>query len=689
MDKQSELSSEYDLDMQGSELWFRTLADAIPQIVWSCSAEGDCNFVNRSWCEFAGVPYEQLMGGGWFECVHPEDRERILSIWLTAIGQRSVYDVESRIRARDGSYRWFKTHAAPVFDESQQVVRWIGTGADIHNEKIAREELERVLQSRDSEIIQRKQLEEQLRQSERRLHAVLDGTMASYIGMDANGAIIDWNKEAERCFGWARREVLGRLLSETIVPERFRRVHGQGIRAILADREGRLVSRRVEMTAIRRDGHEFPVDMELLAVHEGESHLFAAFISDISEQKQAERRLGLQHAVTAVLAQTDSLTDAMRKVLKCICEMEGWNWGALWTVGNGGLYLTCAQTYFAQREQLDDFDQYLRRLEYKSGEGLAGRIWQNEHAIVVKDIAKDSHLTCQAECAAQGFQSAMGFPLVVRGQVVGCMEFIGSQQHSPDERLAVLLDSLGSSIGQFMERKKAEDDQLRLRKERESFLAILAHDLKTPLIAADQVLGALIQGQSGTLTVKQSEILALVKQSNSELLEMIQEVLEVYRYSRADQLLHKEPLNIAELVQQCIKTLLPVAQEKRAEIRFQATEAGLRVHADRSAIRHLFMNLIWNAIKFSRSEGDIEVSIEQDHDHVITRVKDVGDGIEPADLEKLFQPFWQGASGKLRAGGSGLGLYLCRQIVESHAGKIECDSAVGVGTVFSITFPAC
>jgi PAS domain S-box-containing protein len=689
MEKQSDQSAINELEIPGSELWFRTLADAIPQIVWSCSAEGDCNFVNRSWCEFAGVPYEQLLGSGWFECVHPEDRERILSIWLTAIGQRSVYDVESRIRARDGSYRWFKTHAAPVFGEGQQVVRWIGTGADIHNEKIAREELESVLEFRDSEIVQRKQLEEQLRQSERRMYAVLDGTMASYIGMDSSGAIIDWNKEAERCFGWARQEVLGRQLSETIVPERFRRVHGQGIRAILEDQEGRLISRRVEMTALRRDGHEFPVDMELLAVHEADSHLFAAFISDISERKQAERRLDLQHAVTAVLAQSDALVEAMRKILKCICEMEGWSWGALWTIGKGGKSLTCVQSYFAEKEQLEDFDAYMKQLEYKPGEDLAGRVWQSERTIIVKEISKDAQFSQAAACRAQGFQSAMGFPLVVRGQAVGCMEFIGHQLLNSDERLSVLFDSLGSSIGQFMERKRAEDDQLRLRKERESFLAILAHDLKTPLIAADQVLGALIHGQSGSLTGKQSEILTLVKKSNSELLEMIQEVLEVYRYSRGDQLLHKEPLNLRELIQQCIKTLLPVAKEKGAAIRFESTEPCPRIHADRSAARHLFMNLIWNGLKFTRAKGDIEISIEPESDDVVIRVKDSGEGIEQADLEKLFEPFWRGASGKLRAGGSGLGLYLCRQIVESHGGKIECASAVGVGTVFSITFPAC
>ncbi|MGI8809399.1 MAG: BREX system ATP-binding domain-containing protein [Acidimicrobiales bacterium] len=140
-------------------------------------------------------------------------------------------------------------------------------------------------------VVERKRSEDALRHSEERTRSILAAATDAFIGMDQDGVITDWNRSAEAVFGWSRDEVMGRLLSDTIVPPGFRRAHQDGLRRFLETGEGSLVGKRIELVGRHRDGHEFPAELSIWHIASGNRHFFNAFLQDISERKRTEQAL--------------------------------------------------------------------------------------------------------------------------------------------------------------------------------------------------------------------------------------------------------------------------------------------------------------------------------------------------------------------------------------------------------------
>jgi PAS domain S-box-containing protein len=135
-----------------------------------------------------------------------------------------------------------------------------------------------------------------LRQSEERLARVLDTAHEAFVGMDAAGRIVDWNPLAEKTFGWSREEALGRLLAETIIPERYRDSHRRGLERFLETGEGPVLNRRFEITGLHREGHEFPIELAIWPLRWRDGYLFHAFLHDITERKRTEQSLAEKSA---------------------------------------------------------------------------------------------------------------------------------------------------------------------------------------------------------------------------------------------------------------------------------------------------------------------------------------------------------------------------------------------------------
>ena len=225
--------------------------------------------------------------------------------------------------------------------------------------------------------------------------------------------------------------------------------------------------------------------------------------------------------------------------------------------------------------------------------------------------------------------------------------------------------------------------QKEMERLRDDFIATLTHDLRTPLLAAIQTLKFFLDGSLGKLGEKQAVLLSTMLRSNEDLLGLVNALLEVYKYESGKLTLCKIDFSLKDLVAQCVRELEPLAQKKEIDfiLNFEADDE-LLINADRGEIRRVVANLGGNAINYTASGGRVEVSVKEQAGDVILSVCDNGGGIPSEDIPHLFKRFSQGTS-KKRSTGTGLGLYLSRQIIEAHGGKIWLESKLNKGSEFS------
>ncbi len=225
-------------------------------------------------------------------------------------------------------------------------------------------------------------------------------------------------------------------------------------------------------------------------------------------------------------------------------------------------------------------------------------------------------------------------------------------------------------------------EQKKSDKLRDDFIATLTHDLRTPLLAAIQTLTFFLDGALGELDEKQKLLLSTMQKSNQDLLGLVNALLEVYKYEAEKLTLTKTNFNIYNLIEQVYNELLPLAQKKNIDFCIDCNNKDLEINADRSEIRRVVCNLCGNAINYTQEGGKVVITLKNESKDLIFSVSDNGCGIPQEDIPNMFQRFSQGTS-KKRSTGTGLGLYLSRQIIESHGGKIWLESRVNKGSEFS------
>lgn len=229
--------------------------------------------------------------------------------------------------------------------------------------------------------------------------------------------------------------------------------------------------------------------------------------------------------------------------------------------------------------------------------------------------------------------------------------------------------------------------QKEMERLRDDFIATLTHDLRTPLLAAIQTLQFFLDGSLGDIEERQKTLLDTMKKSNEDMLGLVNALLEVYKYESGKLNLCKTTFSLKQFIEDCISQIQPLADKKHIELKilYENTE-DCELTADRNELRRVLLNLCGNALNHTKEDGCIEVSTSDKEGDLILSVKDNGIGIPQSDITKLFKRFSQGTSQK-RSAGTGLGLYLSRQIVEAHNGKIWAESQVSKGSVFSMMIP--
>ncbi|MGP1386249.1 MAG: ATP-binding protein [Thainema sp.] len=233
--------------------------------------------------------------------------------------------------------------------------------------------------------------------------------------------------------------------------------------------------------------------------------------------------------------------------------------------------------------------------------------------------------------------------------------------------------------------------QEKLARMREDFVSTLTHDLKTPLLGALETLKAFRDGQFGATTLPQRKALDIMTRSHQKTLSLVNTLMDVYRYDAEGLPLHCEAVNLVASVEEAIADVTNLAASRQVHIHLNHEGSEFRraywVFADPLQLHRVLTNLIANAINHSLRGGRVEVSLAIRNGYHLIQVKDEGQGIHPDDLTHLFDRFYQG-SGDRQTKGTGLGLYLSRQIIEAHNGTIWAESRSPQGAIFAFRLPA-
>jgi PAS domain S-box-containing protein len=513
--------------------------------------------------------------------------------------------------------------------------------------------------------------------------AVLATSHDAFISMDAGGTIIAWNARAEELFGWPAAIATGRSLARTIIPPSLRRDLDAGLKRFLTSGDGPMFNKRLEMSALHRDGTEFPVDMTITPLRLGEVYIFNAFIADATARRRAERHREAQHEVVLSLAAAATVEHALAGALAALGTDLGWDVVTFWSASGDGRTVHCEGVWHTDAPGLKAFAETTRGLELGPGEGLPGRAWAQGAPIWVENVQREREQPRSTVAARAQLLSAVCVPVRCEGELVGALELFSTQARRRERDLLGMLDATASQLGQFVERKRAEAESDRVKGE---FFALVSHELRTPLTS---IMGYVeLLREEPDLAPDLRHFVDVIDRNAGRLQQLLGDVLFVTQVEAGKLALHEMPIAFNELVLAAVELARPQADKGEITLR-TALEPVPPLLADRDRLHQLLDHLVSNALKFTPPGGEVDVTLTREQTGVVLSVRDTGIGIAEDEQERLFERFFRTSDATARAvAGAGLGLTVCKAIAEAHGGHISLTSRAGAGTTVRVFLPA-
>jgi PAS domain S-box-containing protein len=276
------------------------------------------------------------------------------------------------------------------------------------------------------------------------LMRIFETALSAAIAVDGSSFVTGWNATAEATFGWTRDEIIGRSLSSTLIPPQYREAHERGFKRFLETGEGPVLGTVIEITAMNRDGREFPIELSITpAARSGDRALFVGFARDITEHRRSEQLKAAREGVGEALGQPREV--AIPAVLEAIGSNLGWPVGVFWEVDGG--VLRSRHTWKAEAMECPELEQVVAACELGRDAGLAGRVWTSGDGVWAEDLLHEADMRVALPALRAGLRSAAGVPILRSGEVCGVLEFYGRETQPPDEDLLNRLFDLGRKVG--------------------------------------------------------------------------------------------------------------------------------------------------------------------------------------------------------------------------------------------------
>ena len=589
-----------------------------------------------------------------------------------------------RERHRQGLRRYLETGEGPVLGRRIEITGIRADGSEILVELAITTfhiQKEPVFAAYLRDITARKQGEE----ARRTLAAIIESSEDAIISKDLDGKITSWNQAAERLYGYAPEEVIGKPITLLIPPER----QSEEPRILERIRRGEPVD-HYETVRRRKDGTLFDISVTISPVKDENGQVIGAskITRDITERIQNERRRTAQYAVASLLAGSWSLAEAGPRIVESIAAIGNWVSGSIWLRDKDDEQLHCETTWHQDKPELASFAKATQAITLKGNTGLPGRVMMSGKPAWIRDVTQDSNFPRAAAAAAANLRGAFAFPLCAEGEVNGVLELFNPETVQPDDDLLSLVQALGSQIGLFVHRRKIEEE-LQRQKEvaehanaaKDRFLATLSHELRTPLTPILIWAGGMVN-EAG-LPPEIGEGLEMVCRNVELEARLIDDLLDLTRITRGKLQLHLRKSNAHDLLGHAMDIVRNELAARQLNLSVELFAADHHVLADAARLQQVFWNVLRNASKFTPEHGAVTVRTFNPQPQALKiEISDTGVGIELEHLEKIFDAFEQVGA---RREGLGLGLAISKAIVEMHHGSMHAFSeGSGKGAKFVI-----
>lgn len=654
--------------MTVQESTLRRIAEKIPSILAYIDSTLHCRFASAAYERWFGLPPGSAIGAHASEFLGPLFRLNLPYMQAALRGEPQEFerDIPSRV---GGPPR----HSLVTYIPDR-------VGGEVRGF---------IVVVTDISLLKRTELA--LRVSEAKFSGIITVAQDAIITIDDEQRVTIFNQGAEQIFGYASSEIIGTPI-ERLVPARFREAHKEHIRAFAA--EPGAVTRRMhserQAFALRKNGEEFPIEGSISRFDVGGTRLLTVALRDITEGERAAREQRILAETGAVLASSldyeKTIQQVARLVVDTVADM------CVVDVLEDGENIVRLSAAHADPSKAEACAK-LTRLSLTRRTVLARSSMEAREPKVFSEMSDDflraaaaspEHLDVLHELGPP--RSAIVAPLVTTNGVIGAIVMSSLRPNHFQPRDVPLAMELARRAAMAIENARLYETARRATNARDDALAIVAHDVRNPIatihLAATGLDRALARGQP-----VEAESVRIILRAAKRANRLIQDLLDISRIEGGALSLAREGIIPQQLVADAADAQRLLASAANVTLDSNVSEDLPQISGDRHRLLQVFENLIGNAMKFVDGSGRITIGVERRDRDVVFSIADTGPGIAPESLEHVFDRFWQ-ADRLDSKRGAGLGLPICKGIVEAHGGRIWVESELGRGTTFYFTIPA-